>query len=412
MIKRLRVRFIYVAMISITSVMLLFCLIVNAANFVRVDSALSDMLHTIAENEGTLPKIPSDSAAPSMPIPNPGKNFTAETPYQTRFFVLRYTDEGMLVHADLDKIAAVDENDTEKYLSLALNAGEGEHYTSGYKYYVKFDGNGRYMAIFLDCHDEVSGVLNTALLSLVAAIVCIGLVYLAVCMFSRRAVDPVVRASEKQKQFITDASHELRTPITVIATCLSVLEMETGKQKWIDKARLQTEKLSELVSSLVALSRMDEESSPLNLEPFDVSAAALETAESFVVFAESHGHELEISVEENISYTGDEYAVRQLISILLDNAVKYAKESSKIAFSLTKGRRGITISTANECDGIDRKEVDRLFDRFYRHDRSRTSSGGGFGIGLSLARSICEGHGGSISAEVADGRIVFTAELK
>ena len=415
MIKRLRWRFIRIAMISISSVMLVFCLIVNIANLVSVNSDLDDMLRMIAENEGTIPQMPhgdpnGGDMAPENP---PNGKFTPETPYSTRFFVLRYTSDGTLVLADLDKIAAVDESDADKYLDIALAHSEGIHYTDGYRYLVKDDGDGRYMAIFLDCHDEMKNVMTTLILSSAAAVVCIGIVYFVVQLFSRRAIDPVVRASEKQKQFITDASHELKTPITVIATCLTVLEMETGKQKWIDKARAQNEKLKSLVESLVTLSRMDEDESPLKFEHFSASGAISETAESFREFAKSAGHELHVTVEPDIDYLGDEYAVRQLVSILLDNAVKYATPDTPIEFLLARARHGIVITVKNKCDGMDPAETAKLFDRFYRPDKSRTSSTGGFGIGLSIARSIAEGHRGSITASVTDkDTIVFSAELK
>ncbi len=159
-----------------------------------------------------------------------------------------------------------------------------------------------------------------------------------------------MRSAERQKQFITDASHELKTPITVIATSLKVLEMETGKQKWIDKAMLQTERLKDLVNSLVILSRMDEEESPLKFEQFSISDAISETADSFVDYASTMGHELNITVAPDIFYYGDEYAVRQLVSILLDNAVKYATAGSPISFSLERSRKGVLIRTSNECE--------------------------------------------------------------
>lgn len=237
--------------------------------------------------------------------------------------------------------------------------------------------------------------------------------WIAVLFFSRRAIDPVVKASERQKQFITDASHELKTPITVIATSLKVLEMENGKQKWIDKAVSQTEKLTELVNSLVTLSRMDEESTPLKMSDFNISSSISEVAESFVDFAASKGHMLSIDIEPDIVYHGDEYAVRQLVSILLDNAVKYSIKNSEITFSLAKFKKGVTITAENKCGGIDDDDIKKLFDRFYRPDKSRNSATGGFGIGLSIARAIVEGHGGHIHAENADGDVIrFVAELR
>lgn len=407
MIKQLRQKFIRIAMLAVTAVLILLCAIINTANYISVDSELTQMLEVINQNQGTLP------FAPHMHKPDrrPDGQFTMETPYSTRFFVLRYTDDGTLIQAELDKIAAITPEDTSKYLDIAIKHGEGYGYTSGYKYYVTSNGDNRRMAIFLDCYKEMRSVSMIAVLSFAAAAVCIVIVYITVVLFSRKAVDPVVRSTQRQKQFITDAGHELKTPITVIATSLKVLEMETGKNKWIDKSQAQTEKLKDLVNSLVTLSKMDEEDSPLKFDHFNISAAVLETAESFTDFAASKGHSLELAVSPDIEFYGDEYSVRQLVSILLDNAIKYADDDTAIYLALDKSKKGVTIRTANECETAQNIEFDKLFDRFYRANKSRTS--GGFGIGLSIARSIAEGHKGSVRAKCENGHTVeITAELK
>ena len=219
-----------------------------------------------------------------------------------------------------------------------------------------------------------------------------------------------ISSAQRQKQFITDASHELKTPITVITTSLKVLEMDVGKQKWIDKALSQTEKLTDLVNSLVTLSRMDEEESPLHKKDFPVSDTVQETAESFRDFAREKSHELEVRITPGLTYCGDEYALRQLVSILLDNAVKYALPHTPITVCLEKSRRGGVLWTANHCDTAQPIDTDKLFDRFYRADPARGGSGG-FGIGLSIARSIAEGHRGAISARLEGDEITIRAEL-
>ncbi len=446
MIKRLRNRFIRIAMLSVTAVMLLLTVILNVANYVSTDSDLKQTLSLIYENEGTIPHsrfLPpsgSDSADAPTPLENSGGTsdahtppdsqnsqdvqappddkiarregpFTAETPFSTRFFVLRYTSGGTLTQENLDNIASVTSDDTQEYLSAALAHGAGYGYCGSCRFFVAQTDDGENIAIFLDCYHELRAMRLVLMWSLLADAACILLVFLLVVLLSRRAIDPVVRSAQQQKQFITDASHELKTPITVIATSLKVLEMETGKQKWIDKAMAQTEKLTSLVNSLVTLSRMDEEDSPLRMEDFPVSDAVRETAESFVDFAASKGHELRLSISDGLTYRGDEYAVRQLVSILLDNAVKYAPPDSPIEFSLEKAKRGVVLRSSNVCDDVAPADAQKLFDRFYRADPSR-SSGSGFGIGLSIARSIAEGHHGSIRARVNDGMIEFTAELK
>ncbi len=430
MIKKLRSRFIRIAMLSVAAVMLLLTIILNTANYISTDSDLKQTLTLIYENAGTIPHssafapVPPDSAdapappedaqAPQSPpddkIARREGPFTAETPFSTRFFVLRYTDDGTLTQADLKSIASVTEDDTQAYLAAALAHGAGYGYCGSYRFLVAQE-DGENIAIFLDSYHELRSLRIVLVWSLAADAACILLVFLLVLLLSRRAIDPVVRSAEQQKQFITDASHELKTPITVIATSLKVLEMETGKQKWIDKTMAQTEKLTDLVNSLVTLSRMDEEDSPLKMEDFPVSDAVNETAESFRELAESKGHSLTLSIAPELTYHGDEYAVRQLVSILLDNAVKYAAEGSSISLSLEKARRGVVLRTSNGCEKQDGLDTGKLFDRFYRADTAR-SSGNGFGIGLSIARSIAEGHKGGIRASLDGGRIEFTAELK
>lgn len=471
MIRQLRNRFIRITMLSVSVVMLILTLIVNAANFISTNSDLENLLDMICENRGSIPVdqfIPDakpDKPAESVDSSNPGATSTTppalpdniadsspansqsdpasqdnnsdikdkidtndtnpptqpwkfkahmnpETPYSTRFFSLLFDQDGNVIQKDLAHIAAITDDDIAEYISVALKHGEGYGYYSDYKYRVILQDNQEYMVVFLDCYQEIHAIRVLALCSFAAMVICIGLVYILVVIFSKRAIDPVVRSQKQQKQFITDASHELKTPITVIATSLKVLEMEIGKQKWIDKARSQTEKLRELVNSLVTLSRMDEEDSPLKFEHFSISDALQETVDSFADYAESNGHALKVNITTDLDFYGDEYAIRQLASILLDNAVKYAATGSDITFSLVKNKKHILLKTSNACQDLDEDALRHLFDRFYRPDQSRSHETGGFGIGLSIARSIAEGHKGTIHAccPVKD-QIEFTVKL-
>lgn len=467
MIRQLRNRFIRITMLSVSVVMLILTLIVNAANFISTNADLEDLLDMICENRGSIPTDrfipdakpdkpadsgdssdlePTGNTSPAIPDniadsgpansqsdpvtrnnpdtedkinttpPTQPWKFKApmnpETPYSTRFFSLLFDQDGNVIKKDLAHIAAITDDDIAEYISVALKHGEGYGYYSDYKYRVILQDNREYMVVFLDCYQEIHAIRVLALCSFVAMAVCIGLVYILVVIFSKRAIDPVVQSQKQQKQFITDASHELKTPITVIATSLKVLEMEVGQQKWIDKARSQTEKLRELVNSLVTLSRMDEEDSPLKFEHFSISDALQETVDSFTDYAESNGHALKVNITPDLNFYGDEYATRQLASILLDNAVKYAAAGSDITFSLAKNKKHILIKTSNACQNLDEDALRHLFDRFYRPDQSRNHETGGFGIGLSIARSIAEGHKGTIHAccPVKD-QIEFTVRL-
>lgn len=448
MIKRLRTKFIRIAMLSVALVLLALSLIVNAANFISTNRDLNQTLDMIYENQGTIPtkrtadteeanaQLPDTAAAgeeqlppeedhtppeleekpdskPSSQPDRPRGPFNAETPYSTRYFYLRFDADGDLDSGNFSHIAAVTEDDADTYIKAALQHGAGYgFYTSGYKFRVVKEGENRYIAVFLDCYQELRAVRTLAVWSGVSFAVCLALVYVLVVLLSRRAIDLVVKASEQQKQFITDAGHELKTPITVIGTSLKVLEMEVGQQKWIDKARAQTEKLRELVQSLITLCKYDEETSPLHRKPFSISEAVTDTAGSFSDFAQSKGHTIRVTAAPALSYCGDEAAVRQLVSILLDNAIKYAAPETEIQVSLEQLKRGVKLTVTNVCEQVPEGDLDRLFDRFYRPDVSRTAATGGFGIGLSIAKSIAEAHRGQIRASVQGTVISFAAELK
>ena len=240
MIKRLRNRFIRIAMLSVTAVMLLLTIILNVANYISTDSDLKQTLTLIYENAGTIPhsrfQLPDSADAPTPPENDGGSGdiapalpddaddsrtpqappddkiarregpFTAETPFSTRFFVLHYTSSGTLTQADLDNIASVTEDDTQEYLSAALAHGAGYGYFNSYRFFVAQTDDGENIAIFLDCYHELRAMRVVLMWSLLADAACILLVFLLVVLLSRRAIDPVVRSAQQQKQFITDAS--------------------------------------------------------------------------------------------------------------------------------------------------------------------------------------------------------------
>jgi signal transduction histidine kinase len=411
MIEKLRRRFIIIAVLSISLVMILLIGSVNIINFLSAEHDIDNMLEMLADNSGFFPDFLNSPDQGGKFNGGRDTHFTPETQYTTRFFTLHYEEDGTLVNADMRHIAAVTEDDVGIYLDAALKKGSGFGYLHSYRYYVTADPLGSRIAVFLDCTSQLRSIRIFFFVSLLAMVCCVGLTYLLIVILSRRALSPVIEGIERQKQFITDASHELKTPLTVIATSLKVLEMESGQTKWIDKALSQVDKMRDLVNQMVTLSRLDEEKPPLAITDFDLSNAVSETAESFSDFAEANSHTLALAIAPDLTYHGDEYAVRQLVSILLDNAVKYASEGSAITLSLERARKGFVLRVSNPCSEIDTSKLDKLFDRFYRADASRST--GGFGIGLSIARSIAEAHHGTIKAHCPrEGVIEFVAKLR
>ena len=213
---------------------------------------------------------------------------------------------------------------------------------------------------------------------------------------------------EKQKQFITDASHEMKTPLAIISANAEVLEMVNGENEWTQSIQKQIKRMNHLTEEMVMLSRLDEENTSWNMQDCNLSDLVREIVDNFRTLAESKNKELYLEADEGILYCGDEMALRQLFSILLDNAVKYALPETRIECRLTGGTRPVFV-IRNQAEGLLPGKQDRLFDRFYRLDVSRNSETGGNGIGLSIAKAIVDAHKGKIIAFSQDRKeICFT----
>lgn len=438
MIKRLRTKFIRIAMLSVALVLLALSLIVNAANFISTNRDLNQTLDMIYENQGTIPtkrtadteeanaQLPDTAAAgeeqlppeedhtppeleekpdskPSSQPDRPRGPFNAETPYSTRYFYLRFDADGDLDSGNFSHIAAVTEDDADTYIKAALQHGAGYgFYTSGYKFRVVKEGENRYIAVFLDCYQELRAVRTLAVWSGVSFAVCLALVYVLVVLLSRRAIDPVVKASEQQKQFITDAGHEIKTPLAIISANTDVLELTGGRNEWTDSIRNQTKRLDELVKKLLTLARMEEERPRAAFAPFCASDAVREAAGPFRTLAEARNIRYELEIQPGLALNGDEGAIRELTTILADNAVKYTNQGGWIRIRLTGEGKTLRLEATNTVEAPPEGDLNRLFDRFYRAEASRSRKSGGYGIGLSIAKAIAEAHKGRIAVRRPD----------
>ena len=233
-------------------------------------------------------------------------------------------------------------------------------------------------------------------------------VFVLVWFLSGRMIRPIAESYRKQRRFITDAGHEIKTPITIIDADLEILRMETGDNEWVQDIRTQTARLAALTNDLICLSKMEEEEVQAKRIEFPLSDAVRETAESFQTLAKTRGRTLLIHVEPMLSYVGDEKALCQLVEILIDNALKYSREGDTVHLTLERQGRFIRMAVENGVENMDKDVVDNMFDRFYRADRARASDGGGHGIGLSIAQAVVSAHRGKISAAVNAGRLTMT----
>lgn len=408
MIGSLRRKFISISMISIFIVFS--CIFISLMVFTKIQTNRSvDMLvDTISSNDGVFPKF--DSSKQRMPVQMPYSDvITEETQFSTRFFSVWLDDEKQIVNTNMDSVSTITEQDVEDYTDKVLKRGKERGWIGDYRYRIMDTENGT-TVVFVNgntYNNTSNRLLFTALLVLLGSA---SLILILTVVVSKRAVRPVAESYEKQRQFITDANHELKTPLTLILSNLDIVESELGKNEWLDDIRSEGERMGLLINQLVTLSRMDESTDSVMREEFNLSSAVADTVSEFESLAEERGHTLTSSVSPSVYYYGDESLIRRLTAILLDNAIKYCDAGGNIQLSLTC-RRHQVLTVENTYQDVDKLELNRLFDRFYRADKARTFSGS-FGIGLSIAQSIVKSHKGNIAAYRKSGIIGFRVELK
>ncbi len=434
MIKTLRRKFILVAMLSTFAVL---CVIIgglNIASFIGINNRNDAVLSFLAGNDGHFPDeymnlqedkpfgFNSDKPElkkPEMPVNDnflhDNKHFTREMPYETRFFSVNLDYDGNIISYDTGMIFAVKDEEVKGYAESAFNSFmrfKKVHGTNNaYRYLIKETADG-YLIIFTDISRDIQSAKRVLLYSVIISVAGLAAVFVLVYFFSKKVFKPIEESYQKQKRFITDASHELKTPLAIIAANADVIELESGESEWSKSIKKQVGRMSSLVENMVELTRLDEGTN-LVFEEMDLCAAITETVEAYNALSETKGLTINVNVENGIRVKGDEAKLRQMVGLLLDNAIKYSVKDSNscIEVSLKKKSGKAVLSVSNQAEGLNIQNYDVLFDRFYRPDSSRNSKEGGSGIGLSVVKSIAEAHSYKASAYSKDGKTI-TFEIK
>lgn len=386
---------------------------------------LPESLPEPPEGAGTppesLPELPEGAVTPpekpdgTESVPEkPTDTLTEEALASERYFSVRLTKEGKTIDLEMDHINSMDDEAAEELAEEAAAAGTREGHVGRYRFRRIDDaaaGGSRY--VFLDTGQQQKAVLRTLAVTIIVGAVTWLLMLLLVIFLSKRAILPIAQNIERQKQFVTDAGHEIKTPLAIIQANADVLELRMGDNKWISNIRSQVTRLSSLTQNLLTLSRMEEgDTSSVPTTLFDTGEAMREVVETFRELAQTRGLKIEESAESGVRMRWHRESFVRLISILMENAVKYAQEGGTISIVLKKEGKEAVVVQKNPVTEKMKEDPDRLFDRFYRADKARTQSSGGSGIGLSVARAVTEQAGGHIHAVYESGQvIVFTIRL-
>lgn len=436
--KRLRWTFISIASGAVLLVLSLVLVTLYFVSTVSTYAEIYSIAEYILENSGKLPHIEVGKETTDFAV-------YREMQYETRYFSLLTDDRGNIIGANFDNIAFVDDRLAEDLLSETFDGdppdghdrGMVEDPQSSFGYVRKeLDGDemkkmggsttfyksisgdhgqlpdSGYIYVFVDCSRRIIDMRSLRVSTIVIGLGSFLLFFLIISGFSKRAIQPYIDNHEKQKQFITNAGHELKTPLTIISANMEVLEMIEGKNEWTESTLNQVKRLTRLVGDLITIARTEEyDDEKLLCETVDASAAVKELCESFAPVAEKEGKRIETVIEDGVTVSGDGKMLGELFSILIDNAVKYCDDKGCVRVELSRRKKGLMYCVSN--DYAEGKNVDysRFFERFYRGDTSHNSQKAGYGIGLSMAQSITKLHKGRISAGGSGGVTTFTVNI-
>ena len=441
MIRKLRNNFIRVMLLSLLIVMILLIGIINVVYLINFQDQAYETIDFVEENYLRM-RLPGEAGGP-MGMGGPGamngtgqlpeeddwedrddedfedhlfsgfrrdgSALTPDTRYETSFFVVSLDADGSVTEMDHSYIASVSEEDIDAYAKEILASGKEQGRADYFMYKVFDSDDGTSKIVAVSCYQQLRQFRLLLSICILAGFLYMAAVFALVWLMSRRITKPVEESIQKQRQFITDAGHELKTPITIIKANNEVLQMQNGSNQWTQSIENQTRRLSSLVQSLLELSRLNEKDIVDISEAFDLGKTVSEAVESVRVPIESDGKVLETAIEEGIRFKGSKDEMYRLVSLLMDNARKYSTDREPVRVTLNKHHR-ITLTVSNSCEHIEQEKLDRLFERFYRTDESRSRKTGGNGIGLSVVQAIVERHNGTVTASSSDGTsIQFTA---
>lgn len=408
MFRKLRVRFILIASVAVTGILFFLVGALNSVRFLQTTGEIQAVLNILSDNQGEFPSVQATAQA----LDN--DRISIDTIYQYRYFSAVFNEDGTVYSSNLNNISNLSQEQALKSAkSVVKQHRKNGIFTIGgqyYSYQVTRDAKTkRYLAVVLDSTKYLEDRNDFLWVSIRSALYSVIFFIVVISVVSSWAIRPYVRNYEKQKRFITNAGHELKTPLAIISANTELQELMTGENEWTESTKDQVNRLSNLINQMVSLARLEEQPD-IAVVDVDFSSLVQKAAQDFKSVAEKAGKDYQIRVQDDIHVKASQDELYELISILIDNACKYCDEDGQIFVTLTKAKRRKRARLIISNSYADGKNVDysRFFDRFYREDESHNHKQAGYGIGLSMAESLVNLFKGKIAASYKKGFISFT----
>lgn len=411
MIKQLQKKFVLSAMLAISILLIVVLGGINIFNTISTNRQTDKLLSTLAQIENSaitmmLPEVRNSWDFFSVVV-------TQDDTLGAIYFVVREDTHGKIRTVDTSHISSISTQEAQEYAKQVQNVKDGTGNVGRFKYMaMPTVGNLGKTYIFLDITKQINSVWQVLLLSIAIGVLCWLFMLLLVLILSKKAIKPLATNIEKQKQFVTDAGHEIKTPLAIIMANTDAMELRYGENKYSKNIRSQIFRLKDLTQDLLTLAKMEESADKKVQEWFSLTNLVEESIGLFEENINGQGVHLYKNVQPELNINSAREQVQRLISILMDNATKYVSESGMIEVYLSRTNKQAILVVVNTADNLGQLQLDKFFDRFYRGDDARTQKNGGYGIGLSAAKAIVQALGGTITAEIQNlEKIIFTVKL-
>lgn len=403
MVKRLRLKCVYIGTAICFIVLAVLIGSITVAINIKTDKTTDRILNILVANDGKMPIIAKGDEETDEYYKKHG--LYAEAPFETRYFTVTLGDDGNVTEVNLERIFAVREEEATDFALRAYLEEQDEGQYGCYKF-TSTDVVGGKMYIFLDCTKYLTIVRSFKLISLSITLIVLFIVFVFVALFSSIIIRPFAESYDKQRQFITNANHEIKTPLAIISATNEVMEMEYGESEWTETIKSQLERLDVLTEKLVFLSRIEEQAERYVMSEFSLSDTALEVSTPYSIIATAEKKEFIVDVAPDVNVVGECSLIGKMLTMLLDNSFKYSPPNGVVELVVEQCGKGARIVIKNTAENVKKGKLDNIFERFYRADASHNSEISGHGIGLSIVKTIVNLHKGKVTARSEDGNSV------